>query len=39
MQQARAALARADEEERARDARAYWWHMADVYGPGFPYPQ
>ena len=39
MRQARTALAKADDAERARDPREYWWHMADVFGTGFPYPQ
>jgi hypothetical protein len=39
MRKARASLASADEAERARDGHAYWWHMADVFGTDFPWPQ
>jgi hypothetical protein len=39
MRQARTALAKAYDAERARDASDYWWHMADVFGTDLPHPQ
>jgi hypothetical protein len=36
---ARVSLDRAHAAEQAENAHDYWWHMADVFGPGFPYPQ
>lgn len=39
MREARQALAKADEAERAGDASDYWWHMSDVFGTACPYPQ
>lgn len=38
MRSAQASLDRARAAEQAENAHDYWWHMADVFGTGFPYP-